>query len=89
MTYEYLVSPANIHDGRLAAPLITKYRNTFSEINTSNYIMDSGYDYLSLYRFIIDEIKSNPIIAYNKRGAKAALKGLMIPLNQFVLWDIH
>lgn len=70
-----LISPANFHDGRLAAPLITKYKNTFNEINTSNYIMDSGYDYLSLYRFIIDEVKSNPIIAYNKRGTKAAPEG--------------
>lgn len=34
--------------------------------------MDSGYDYLSVYRFIIYKIKSNPIIAYNKRVAKAA-----------------
>ncbi|MGL5576556.1 MAG: hypothetical protein ACRDCW_13530 [Sarcina sp.] len=72
LSMSILISPANFHDGRLAASFITKYRNTFSEINTSNYIMDSGYDYLSLYRFIIDEIKSNPIIAYNKRAAKAA-----------------
>lgn len=67
-----LLSPASYYDGELAIPLIKKYITQYSGVlNTKYYCMDSGYDQEKNYRYIIDEVKATPIIAYNKRGAYA------------------
>ena len=71
-----LMSPASRYDGELAAPLITKYLNEYSDIfNTKYYIMDSGYDQVKNYDFVVQNAKATPIIAYNKRGEYAPPEG--------------
>lgn len=71
-----LLSPASYYDGELARPLIKKYLAQYSGVlNTKYYSMDSGYDQEKNYRYIIDEVKATPIIAYNKRGAYAPAEG--------------
>lgn len=71
-----LLSPASYSDGELAIPLIKKYIANYSGVlDTKYYAMDSGYDQEKNYRYIIDDIKATPIIAYNKRGAYAPSEG--------------
>lgn len=71
-----LLTPASYYDGELARPLIKKYLAQYSSVlNTKYYSMDSGYDQEKNYRYIIDEVKATPIIAYNKRGAYATPEG--------------
>lgn len=71
-----LMSPASRYDGELAAPLITKYQNEYSDIfDTKYYIMDSGYDQVKNYDFVVQNAKAMPIIAYNKRGELAPPEG--------------
>lgn len=71
-----LLSPASYYDGELAIPLIKKYLNRYSGVlNTKFYSMDSGYDQVKNYDYIINEVKATPIIAYNKRREYAPPEG--------------
>lgn len=71
-----LLSPASYYDGELAIPLIKKYLKRYSGVlNTQYYSMDSGYDQVKNYNYIINEVKATPIIAYNKRGQYAPAEG--------------
>jgi transposase len=71
-----LLSPASYYDGELAMPLIKKYLNHYSGIlNTKYYCMDSGYDQVKNYNYVINEANATPIIAYNKRREYAPPEG--------------
>lgn len=49
-------------------PLIKKYLNRYSGVlDTKYYYMDSGYDQVKNYNYVISEANATPIIAYNKR----------------------
>jgi Transposase and inactivated derivatives len=71
-----LLSPASYYDGELAMPLIKKYLNRYSGVlNTKYYCMDSGYDQVKNYNYVISEANATPIIAYNKRREYAPPEG--------------
>ena len=74
---EVLVTPANVYDGTQALPLIEKFKKSYPDtFKPKYYTMDSGYDFESNYRSIIEDHKANPIIAYNPRGSKTAPDGM-------------
>lgn len=77
-----MVTPANVHDGTIAVPLIEElleqYRDLFRPLF---YAMDSGYDYNSVYDAVINHFEATPIKAYNPRGSHAAPEGLDDDLN--------
>lgn len=71
-----LLSPASYYDGELAMPLIKKYLNRYSGVlDTKYYCMDSGYDQVKNYNYVISEANATPIIAYNKRREYAPPEG--------------
>lgn len=71
-----LLSPASYYDGELAISLIKKYLNRYSGVlNTKYYCMDSGYDQVKNYNYVISEANATPIIAYNKRREYAPPEG--------------
>ena len=74
---EVLVTPANVYDGTQALPLIEAFKKSYADaFETKYYTMDSGYDFESNYRSIIEEHKASPIIAYNPRGSKTPPEGM-------------
>lgn len=71
------MTPANVHDGTVTLKLIDQFLGNYNHsFNPSYYAMDSGYDYESIYRKIIDDYDAIPVIAYNPRGSKASPEGL-------------
>lgn len=71
------MTPANVHDGTVVLDLIDQFLGNYNHsFNPSYYAMDSGYDYESIYRRIIDDYDAIPVIAYNPRGSKAPPEGL-------------
>jgi len=76
------VTPANVHDGNVAIPLIEALSKDYDKFfNPKYYAMDSGYDYNRIYDSIIKDFKSIPIIAYNPRGSHSSPEGLDDDLN--------
>lgn len=72
-----MVTPANVHDGTIAVPLIEEFLKQYRDLfRPLFYAMDSGYDYNSVYDAVINHFEATPIIAYNPRGSHAAPEGL-------------
>lgn len=89
-------TPANVHDGTIAVPLIeellAQYRDLFWPLI---YAMDSGYDYNSVYDAVINHFEATPIIEYNQRGRHAVPEESDDDLNPscsggyiFVYWGL-
>ncbi|QXM06950.1 transposase [Crassaminicella indica] len=71
------ITPASVHDGTVAIPLIKQFKNHYkNHFNTTYYSMDSGYDYDYIYNDIVNKFQGIPIIAYNPRGSYAPPEGL-------------
>lgn len=71
------ITPASVNDGIAAVPLIKKLNEVYSDtFNVKHCIMDSGYDILENYDYIMNELHAQPIIAYNKRGSFAPPEGM-------------
>lgn len=72
-----IVSPASDSDGIYAIPLIEDFKESYGSIFSPKYfIMDSGYDFVDNYNYIINKTSGQAIIAYNKRGSYAPPEGL-------------
>lgn len=63
-----MVTPANIHDGNIAIPLVKVLKEDYNQFfRPKYYAMNSGYDYKNIYVSIINDFEDVPIIAYNPR----------------------
>lgn len=62
-------------DGSNASLDSTKL-SSYEAFQTKCYTMDSGYDFESNYRSIIDDYNAIPVIAYNPKGSKTPPEGM-------------
>lgn len=66
-----MVTPANIHDAKMAIPLIELVNQSLADASKPKYYsMDMGYDSKEIYTVITNEFKGQAIIPINPRGAK-------------------
>jgi transposase len=62
-----MMSSASLNDGKAAIPLLKGIQEKLSSLNIRYGLMDAGYDYLPIYRQLLN-MKVLGIIAYNKRN---------------------
>lgn len=71
-----VVTPANVHDSKMALPLIEKVTASLSEDKwPKHWIMDSAYDVVDIYRKVHDDYHAQAIIPLNTRGTKEPPEG--------------
>jgi len=70
------VTPANVHDSKLAVPLMQKYTQTLPEKQwPKHWIMDMAYDGNGIYQEILKTYHAQAVIPLNNRRAKEPPEG--------------
>jgi hypothetical protein len=63
--------PNNKTDGKVAKKLLNKLVRVYGQKKGRIFIGDAGYDERPLYKFIVEQLKAEPIIPLNKRGTQS------------------
>lgn len=71
-----VVTPANVHDSKVALPLMKKVTSSLPRDKWPRYwVMDMAYDTKTIYAEAFDRYGSQAIIPLNRRGAKEPPEG--------------
>lgn len=64
-----VTKPANVHEAILLIPQLKYLRDTF-KLSPQAVIADSAFDSASIIDYVVKDLKAEPVIAKNPRGAK-------------------